>query len=365
MATRARTPRSREVRSLHIVTSDARRGAETFAVDLAAALDRIDGVTRVVALSPVDSDEPLGIPSLGSSRRAAGTLLRLRRAARTADVVVAHGSSTLEACAIALAGTQVPFVYRTIGDPSYWVTSDRRRLAVGGLLRRAARHVALWQGAADQLAARYGIPSAHIDVIPNAVCTERFELVTALTREAARRRLGVPPDRNCLAFVGALSPEKDVGTAIEAVRWLNHCVLLVVGEGPERARLQLLADRQPSADVRFLGPVLDPELIYAAADLLVLPSLSEGMPGVVIEAGLVGTATVASAVGSVPEMIEHGVTGYLTDPENPVLLAERIEQALKSCRQVGERASHAFRARYAMDDAARLWNATLRRAVEP
>jgi glycosyltransferase involved in cell wall biosynthesis len=350
------------MRSLHIVSTDARRGAETFAVDLAEALDRIDGVAQVIALHPAASDEPLDIPTLGTSRRSPGTLRGLRRAARTADVVVAHGSSTLEACVVALAGANVPFVYRTIGDPSFWVTTHRRRRLVGGLLARATRHVALWQGAADQLAERYGIPAARIDVIPNAVSTVRFERATPEVRTDARRRLRVPLERHCLAFVGALSPEKDVGAAIDAAGRLGNCTLLIAGEGPERRDLQSLAARD-AIDVRFLGPVRNPQLIYAAADLLVLPSLSEGMPGVVIEAGLVGTAAVVSAVGSVPEMIEHDKTGYLTSPGESALLEHQIREALHTCRQVGQHASDVFRERYTIEHAAHLWRETLTRAA--
>jgi glycosyltransferase involved in cell wall biosynthesis len=353
------------MRSLHVVSTDARRGAETFAVDLAHALDDDESVARVVALSPVGSDETLDIPSLGTSRRSASTLRSLRRAAKTADVVVAHGSSTLEACAVALAGTGAPFVYRTIGDPSYWVTVDWRRRAVGGLMRRASRHVALWQGAADQLAARYRIAPSRIDVIPNAVAAERFVLATPQVRADARRLLGIPLDRHCFAFVGALSPEKDVGSVIEAVARLDGAVLLVAGEGPQGPRLRELAARCAGTEVRFLGTVRDPQSVYAAADLLLLPSLSEGMPGVVIEAGLVGTAAVVSAVGSVPEMVEHGATGYLTSPGDPGLLAGRIREALRTCQQVGAQASVAFRRRYTMDHVADLWRETLVRAARP
>jgi glycosyltransferase involved in cell wall biosynthesis len=350
------------VRSLHVVSTDARRGAEIFAVDLAEALGRIDGEARVVALHPTVSDEPLEIQSLGSSRRSAGTLLTLRRAAKTADVVVAHGSSTLEACAVALAGARTPFVYRTIGDPSFWVTSEGRRRFVGGLLSRATRHVALWRGAAHQLAGRYNIDPARIDVVPNAVATVRFERATPEFRAYVRSSLRVPLDHPCLAFVGALSPEKDVAAVIDAAGRLRDCTLLIAGEGPQRGDLQLLAARY-AIDVRFLGPVRDPSSVYAAADLLVLPSLSEGMPGVVIEAGFVGTASVVSAVGAVPEMIEHDETGYLTLPRDPALLADRIREALHNSRQVGERASEVFRERYAIERAAHLWRETLARAA--
>jgi hypothetical protein len=133
--------------SLHVVTSDARRGAETFASDLVAELRRVGLRASVVGLCRSEMVEVHDMQTLGRSRRSAGTLRRLRSAARDVDVVVAHGSATLEACGLGLLGTGVPFVYRTIGDPGYWVTSSWRRRGVGWLLRRATRNVVLWPAA--------------------------------------------------------------------------------------------------------------------------------------------------------------------------------------------------------------------------
>lgn len=140
------------MRSLHVITSTARRGAETFAVDLAARLCEVGDEARVVTLTASDEGAPHAVPTLGSGRRDPRGLQALRRATRGADVVVAHGSSTLESCAIALAETGTPFVYRIIGDPTYWTATGTRRRRVNALLRRATRHVTLWPGAATDLA---------------------------------------------------------------------------------------------------------------------------------------------------------------------------------------------------------------------
>lgn len=295
------------------------------------------------------------MPVLGPSRRSHETLRELRRLSRQADVVVAHGSSTLEACAVALAGTGVPFVYRTIGDPYYWVAPGYRRRLVGAMLRRARAHVVLWNDAARQLAASYGIPESRITVIPNAVPAEEFCAASNETRREARRVHGLAAGQSCLAFVGALSPEKDVAAIIRVVGAIDGVVALIAGDGPERQRLEEYATELAPGRVRFLGAVSDPREVYAAADLLLLPSLSEGMPAVVIEAGLVGTPAVASRVGALPEMITDASTGYLVDPGDHQELVAKTASALSNAAVMGENASDVFHTRYTMEQVVGPW----------
>jgi glycosyltransferase involved in cell wall biosynthesis len=353
------------MRSLHVITSDARRGAETFAVGLCAALASDDHQAQVVALARSGDPRSLDVPLLGPSRGSPRTLAALRRAARTADVVVAHGSATLDACAVALAGTDVPFVYRNIGDPSYWAVAGWRRRRVGLMLRRAARVAALWPDAARRIAAMHGIPLDRIDVIPNAVSEERFALAGADERRRIRADLGVPDAAPCLAIVGALSPEKDVLAAIAAVAAVGDATLLIAGSGVLEAQLRQQADALARGRVRFLGQVDDPRQVYAAGDLLLLPSRSEGMPAVLVEAGLVGTATVATAVGAVPDMIRDDVTGFLSGPPDRVRFVARVLEALPGATEVGARSATAFRGAYAMPRVARLWTHTLQLAWRP
>ena len=347
------------VRSLHVITSNARRGAETFATDLARQLNSGGDQARVVALHPSPSDQTHDVPVLGASRRSPAMLTTLRRAAKQADAVVAHGSSTLEACAVALTGTGVPFVYRTIGDPSYWAASTPRRRRVGLMLRRAAANVVLWRGAAEQLRAMYGIPLEQISVIPNAVPQEQFPVASSAQRLAARDRYGIAPSQPCVGYVGALSPEKDIPAVIQAVAGIDGGVALIAGDGSQREQLERNAEQLPAGKVRFLGAVSEPQEVYAATDLLLLPSLSEGMPAVLIEAGLMGTATVASDVGAVPEMIDDGVTGFLTRPGDHAVFTQKVSDSLVDAAEVGARAATVFRDRYTMVQVAGAWRKLL------
>jgi len=347
------------VRSLHVVSSDARRGAETFAVDLADGLRAAGHEAAVVALRASDRAATHPVRVLGRSRRSLTTLGALRPAAASVDVVVAHGSSTLEACAVALAGSGIPFVYRTIGDPSYWVTAPWRRRAIAAMLRRAARNVVLWPGAAAEVTRLYGFPRGRVDVIPNAVPKERFPRKDDEYRARARRRLELPERATCLGIVGALSHEKQVAAAIRALRSMPETHLVVAGDGPERPFLERLALDVAPGRVKFLGSVEDPRDVYAAADLLVLPSRSEGMPAVIIEAGLVGTATVASGVGAIPEMVDDDITGFLIPTASPGALATRVQEALPRAREVGMQARATFLSRYTIDDVVPAWTTTL------
>jgi glycosyltransferase involved in cell wall biosynthesis len=352
------------MRSLHVITSTARRGAETFAVELAAELRRAGEEASVLALTGDDDPAAHDVVVLGRSRRSPSVLTGLRSSAQRADVVVAHGSSTLEACSVALARTATPFVYRAIGDPSYWVTTRARRTALRFLHRRAAWHVALWSGAADQLADRYQLSRERIDVIPNAASGARWPRASEAKRAAARWQLDVGERRPCLAFVGALSHEKNVDAVLELARAVPEAVVLIAGAGPERARLETVAARIDPARIRFLGSLSDPWPVYAAADLLLLPSLSEGMPGVVIEAGLVGTATVASRVGAVPELVRDGYTGFLSEPEDVAGLVTTVRDALPLAEAAGHQAADEFRRAFTMDVVAVKWAHALLRALE-
>lgn len=313
------------MRSLHVITSTARRGAETFAVQLCERLgSRADHTAEIVALTPASGDT-LDVEALGTTRRSPVMLRALHRRARDFDVVVAHGSSTLEACACALIRASPPFVFRTIGDPRYWLTSAAKRHVVSRLLQRASAHVVLWDRAADDLVALHGIDRDRIFVIPNAVDSRLFPPASREDRQRARSQLGIDEDTRVIAVVGALSPEKNPQAIFDAASRLPETTFLVVGDGPSRSAFAEVA--ATCSNLHLLGTVNDPFPVYAAADLLLLASLSEGMPGVVIEAGMVGTPIVATPVGALPTMLGGG-RGILATSSRPEAVSEACEAAL-------------------------------------
>ena len=324
--------------TLHLVTASQRRGAEVFAADLVAALIDRGHPGSLVALTAGPGGDELGVPVLGTSPFAPGTLRALRRAARSADVVVAHGSKTLPAVAAALAGTGRPFVYRSIGDPMAWSGSGLRRARTALLLRRAARVVALWPGAADVLHRVHGVPRSKLVVSPNGVPAARCPVADAAVRAAARVAFGLPSEGRVVTYLGALSPEKQVDTAIRAVAALDDVHLLVAGAGRERAALEALALEIAPGRAHFAGAVPGPQEAFAAADVVVLPSRTEGMPGVLIEAGLTGRAAVASDVGGVAEIVRPGETGMLATPGDVAGFVESLRSVLDDAEALGKAA---------------------------
>jgi glycosyltransferase involved in cell wall biosynthesis len=349
-------------RVLQVITDTDRRGAQVFATDLGAALgDELS--VRTVALAP-GREGGLDVDVFGASRLAPSTLRALRSAAGAADVVVAHGSSTLFACAAALLGSGRPFVYRQISDPVFWTPTASRRLRVRVALSRARRVVALWSGSARVLRERFGVSDDRITVVPNGVPTR--PAVSADARAAARAHLDVPSDQAVVAYVGALVPEKGVADVVRAIARVP-ARLLVAGTGPERASLEALARDCAPERVAFLGAVDDPALVYEAADVVVLASRGgDSMPAVLIEAGLTGIACVATPFDAIPEVIVDGETGVLVAPGDGDALANALRDLLADPdrrRVLGAAARARCEARFTIPVVAQQWAAVLRGVV--
>lgn len=131
----------------------------------------------------------------------------------------------------------------------------------------------------------------------------------------------------CVLFVGNLVPVKSVVTLLEAMRTIQ-AKLTIIGDGPLRASLEYEA-RVLGLNASFLGSIPHEELPshYQAADLFVLPSRSEGVPNVLLEASACGTPWVASNVGGIPEIAHFGAS-RLVEPDNVAALATAIREML-------------------------------------
>ena len=345
-----------------MVSSTDRRGAETAAVDLCAVLEQFGLDGRVVALA-AGTAGGLDVPVLGPSRFSPRTVHSLRRSAARSDLVIAHGSSTLPATAAATFRTGTPFVYRSIGDPGAWVTTPARRLRVRAAVSRAGGLVALWSRSAVIWHSRLGVPAERIVVIPNGVDTERFTPPTREERAAARRAWSLPLTDPVVMYLGALSPEKRVDRAIRAVAAMDGPTLAIVGSGPEQQSLAELAASVPDGRIRMLGPTDQPALVLAAADVLIIPSATEGQPAAAIEAGMCGLPVVASRVGGLPEIILDGQTGILTDRGDERQLVEGLERCIAQRDQFGQLARHHCERHFALSGVAGQWANFLQYAV--
>jgi glycosyltransferase involved in cell wall biosynthesis len=217
------------------------------------------------------------------------------------------------------------------------------RLAV----QRADRIVVVCHRMAAALRAR-GVPDARVRVVHNACLVAPSEGEHAAPDGAAPRVVGV---------VGRLSPEKGVDIALRVQQRLARRApdarLWIVGEGPDRARLHAQAEQLGIAPaVDWLGYRDDMGALYRRMSVLLIPSRSEGLPNVALEAMAYGIPVVATAVGGVPEVVADGRTGFLTPPGDVEGLAARVLRLLENAtlrRQLGTAARREATTRFSPD----------------
>jgi glycosyltransferase involved in cell wall biosynthesis len=162
--------------------------------------------------------------------------------------------------------------------------------------------------------------------------------------------IGVGPEARVCLSVARLHPQKGLEDLVAAAALLRNessLHIVVAGDGPDHASLQTAIDRAALAGrVHLLGNRNDVGALLARADLTVLPSRFEGLPSAVIEAMAASRAVVATDVGGVRELVDHGVTGWLVPPAAPVALADAIRTALAADRtaigQAGRRKAEAM-----------------------
>jgi glycosyltransferase involved in cell wall biosynthesis len=183
-----------------------------------------------------------------------------------------------------------------------------------------------------------GVPPEKVEVHHRGV-SEGF---SPGDKAAARAALGLDAAGSGLLWVGNIVPVKAVGVLLDAAERLaadGHPLrVFLIGDGPQRGRLQARAAAPGLAGrVVFAGAVghTTLPLWYRAADLTVLPSLSEGVPNVLLESLACGTPFVASRVGSIPDLTSDPESD-LVPPGDPVALAQAIRARLSTPSSCGE-----------------------------
>lgn len=149
-----------------------------------------------------------------------------------------------------------------------------------------------------------------------------------------RAELGINPDVPVLATVGQLRPEKALEVLIDAARHLlprfPELKVLIVGHGPEEEALRnLVAQASLETTVIFLGRRADVPDVLAAIDVAVCCSDFEGSPLSVMEYMAAGKPVVATRVGGIPDLVDHGVHGLLVSPRRPEELADALSELLR------------------------------------
>lgn len=185
---------------------------------------------------------------------------------------------------------------------------------------------------------RAGVRAERIRVIYNAIDPTRFHEPDARYR-AKLLRYFRQPRTHIIGAAGRLSPEKGFGVLVSAaervLREQPSVGFVLFGEGPERASLQKQINAAGLGHCFILaGFRADLDRFVPHFDLLALPSYTEGMPNVVLEAFAAGVPAVATAVGGTPEIVQDGVSGYLVPAGDAETMAERICQALDNAEEL-------------------------------
>lgn len=208
-------------------------------------------------------------------------------------------------------------------------------------LPQADRLVTVCQAFARELAGTTGVRIENISVQHNAI--RREQSVSAVDAESLRARLGIAANESVVLTVGRLSREKAQIDLIEAFKRLGDrkpkisSRLIIVGDGPERARLEAAAESFGGKGlVIFTGQVSDVQTLFAVADVFVLPSHSEGSPNVLLEAMAAYLPIVATAVGGVPEMVANNESALLVPPNDSSSIAAAIARILTN-RELAQR----------------------------
>jgi glycosyltransferase involved in cell wall biosynthesis len=342
---------------VHILPYDLARGAQRYARALVDRLDSPEDRHLILTLFSSDpyvlrADRELGVPQ-GWWRRAGvdpRVVTRLRKALRDIRpaAVVAHGGEPAKYAALASV-RDLPIVYLSIGSAHPNLRRSTSRAMHRFYMRRADVVVAVSSDVAEEARVLHGLDADRVVVIPNGRDSDLF-------RPSDLPRVG--PAR--LIFVGHLDAGKRPKRFIELVAALRQRGLEVgarlVGEGPLAEEIRPAAD---SAGVEMMGRRDDVPALLAASDVLVLTSRPpEGMPGVLIEAGLSGIPAVSTRIPGAGDVIENGSTGLIVDVEDFDALVGAVERlvldpGLRS--KMGRRARETCLQRFTLDVTADRW----------
>ncbi|MBV5330682.1 MAG: glycosyltransferase [Chlorobium sp.] len=257
-------------------------------------------------------------------------------------VICCHGYKPLALSLLAKRTEPIPIIAFSRGH-----TSENMKVRIFEFMERrlfafAGKIIAVSQGYAEELK-RHGIEANRIEVVLNAVYPEKF-LPFIEKRLQTRREIGFTNDDFLVATAGRLSPEKAQVDLVTAYAMIcgkhNHLHLIICGNGPLLEQLKRQSVELGCRNIHFLGHRTDLDSLMPAFDLFVLPSLTEGLPNVLLEAASCHVPIVATRVGGVPEIVANNESGLLVEAGNVGQLAKAMEQCVVN-RELKDRLAQA------------------------
>jgi glycosyltransferase involved in cell wall biosynthesis len=251
--------------------------------------------------------------------------VRVARAARRADLVHTH---LVHADVYGALGARRLVSTKHNDDP---FRTGSFRYVERALTRRAGKVVAITHALARFLVDRVGLPREKVTTI-------HYGLDGPPQAWGENQPSAIAADAGVLLAVGRLERQKGVDVAVRALARVRerhpNVELVVLGEGPERASLERLAD-DLDVPVHLLGRVPDVAAWLRRADVLVHPARWEGFGLALLEAMLVELPVVATNVSSIPEIVVDGQTGLLVPRDDPAALADAVATVLDDPRGLG------------------------------
>ena len=269
-----------------------------------------------------------------------GCMRRLKQLVRdeSIDLIHAHQYTPFfYAMASQMVGNRKPILFTEHGRflPDHPST---KRITFNRLMLRAKdRLVAVGKDVKRALIENEGLPANRIDVIYNGVPTGRFEKeISEEARQGIRSSLGIPPDAAVVVQVARLDYLKDHVTAVRAIAQATQQAnmhLIIVGDGPEREKIeQEINDYEIGDRVHMIGLRKDIPEILAASDILLLTSISEGIPLTLIEGMAAGLPIVSTDVGGVSEVVTNQVHALLSPSQDAAQIASHLVQLTHDCK---------------------------------
>ena len=324
---------------LHVVNSLDPGGMENGVVNLARAFEARGFASHVACLErrgtfadrlPASSKVVLLGKSGGFSPTAAWRLARAITQLRP-DIVHSHNLGALIYSGLATLGGRRCALLQ--GEHSQLTEEERqpRRLRQRHRLYRGCRAIHTVSTATREELVACGFPAGKIVAIANGVDTERFSPGDKL---AARRALGLPPEAVCIGIVGRFGPYKRHGQLLEAFELIAPNLpaahlLIAGGGGSEEAAITARAQSsQARSRIHLPGFQPDPRPCYQALDLLVIPSVNEGLSNAALEAMACGVPVLARSGCGHEQIIADGTDGWLNPLDSSADLAARLQEIL-------------------------------------
>lgn len=231
----------------------------------------------------------------------------------------------------------------TVHHPTSWKDTNPRKRIMTALAASLADEVITVSKATYDVLRQAMIPEHKLHIIPCGIQVPK----QTFAQQEARKRFNLPEDAFIIGSLARLVPHKGIDDLIRAVvripRVDQQILLVVAGDGPERARLEQLA-RELNCNVNFLGRVPEIDPFLASCDVFALPSHLEGFGLVYVEAAFHGVPSVGTNVGGVPDAVIDKKTGLLTNVRDVEAMTRALYQ-LFSDVDLRKQLGHAARQR--------------------